>query len=45
MTAFEFGAGIALVGFVISLLVIRAPRLPIQAENDLDTRGAETSTS
>lgn len=44
-TAFEFGAGIALVGFVISLLVIRAPRLPIRAENDLDTRGAETSTS
>ena len=45
MTSFEFGAGIALVGFVISLLAIRAPRLPIRAENDLDTRGVETSTS
>jgi EmrB/QacA subfamily drug resistance transporter len=44
-TAFEFGAGIALVGFIISLLAIRAPRLPIRAENDLDTRGVETSTS
>lgn len=40
-TAFEVGAAIALVGFVISLLVIRAPQRQVLAESDVDGQRAE----
>jgi EmrB/QacA subfamily drug resistance transporter len=39
--AFEVGAAIAFVGFVISLLVIRAPRRQVVAESDVDEQVAK----